>query len=233
LRPSEVVRSGEVDAVHDVAPLVGATHLEEAALAAVELEEVVGLEDHVVELEKRQRLLAVEARLHALEGEHAVDREVAADVAEELEIVEPVEPFGVVQHDRLPGRVVEVLGEDAADRRDVRRDLGGREQRALVGAERGIADLGRAAAHQRDRPVAGLLQPAQHHDVEQMADVERLGGGVVADVGGHDTGQKLRIEGGEVGAVLQVAARDHHVEEIALRARGHGSGPFAETRAVL
>ena len=50
----------EVDAVDDVAPLVGAAHLQAAAVALGELDEVVGLQDHVVEFEEGQRLLAVE-----------------------------------------------------------------------------------------------------------------------------------------------------------------------------
>ena len=48
----------------------------------------------------------------------------------------------------------------------------------------GIADLGRAAAHQHDRPVSRLLQPAQHHDLDEVADVEARRGRVEADVGG-------------------------------------------------
>ena len=53
--------------------------------------------------------------------------------------------------------------------------------------------------------------------------MQRRRGGVVADVGGDDAGREPRVEAGEVGAVLQVAARDHDVEEIALRALGHGA----------
>ena len=58
-------------------------------MAAVELEEVVGLQDHVVELEEDQRLVAVEPRASPVEGEHAVDREVPADVAQEADVVSP------------------------------------------------------------------------------------------------------------------------------------------------
>ena len=47
----------EIDAVDDVAPLVGAAHLQHAAVALVQLDEIVGLQDHVVEFEERQLLL--------------------------------------------------------------------------------------------------------------------------------------------------------------------------------
>ena len=42
----------------------------------------------------------------------------------------------------------------------------------------------RAAAHQRDRLVAGLLQPVQHHDLYERADMQRRRGAVEADIGG-------------------------------------------------
>jgi len=57
--------------------------------------------NHVVEFEERQRLLSLQAQLHAVEGQHAVDREVFADVAQERDVGEGVEPVGVVDHDRV------------------------------------------------------------------------------------------------------------------------------------
>ena len=106
-----------------------------------------------------------------------------------LEVVELVEPLGVVEHQRVgrPVAVVEVLARRPPRWwRCWRRSARARSSGALVVAERRVADLGGAAAHQRDRPVAGLLQPAQHHDVEQVPDVQRRRGGVVADIGRHD-----------------------------------------------
>ena len=77
LAPEEVVSRGagqgielrradaaaELDAVDDVAPLVGAAHLQDAAIAPRQLDEVVGLQDHVVELDEGQLLLALEPEL--------------------------------------------------------------------------------------------------------------------------------------------------------------------------
>ena len=98
--------AAELDAVDDVAPLVGAAHLQPAAVAAGELQEVVRLHDHVVELEEGQRLLALEPQLHRFEGQHAVDREVAADSRAGTRCSRSVvEPVGVVDHQRVaPGR---------------------------------------------------------------------------------------------------------------------------------
>ena len=41
------------DAVDDVAPLIRAAHLQPAAVALVQLDEIVGLQNHVVEFEER------------------------------------------------------------------------------------------------------------------------------------------------------------------------------------
>ena len=60
------------------------------------------------------------------------------------------------------------------------------EQLARLVLEARIADLAGAAAHQHDRLVPGLLQPAQQHDLDQAADVERRRGRIEADIAGHD-----------------------------------------------
>ena len=78
-----------------------------------QLEEVVGLEDHVVEFEEGQRLLAVEPQLDAVEGQHPVDREMRADVAQERDVVELVEPVVIVDHDRVGRPVAE--GQEALE----------------------------------------------------------------------------------------------------------------------
>ena len=52
---------GQLHPTDDVAPLVGAAQLQGAPVSAADLEKIVGLQNHVVELKERQLLLAVEA----------------------------------------------------------------------------------------------------------------------------------------------------------------------------
>ena len=153
--------AAEIDAVDDIAPLVGAAHLQHAAVALVQLDEIVGLQDHVVEFEERQFLLAVEPQLHRIEGEHAVDREMPADVAQEIDVVERVQPVGIVGHDGVAAGILECqeLGEDGADALEIFVDISSVRMRAALVLAGRIADARGAAAHQRDRPVAGLLHP--------------------------------------------------------------------------
>ena len=210
--------AAEIDAVDDVAPLVRAAHLQVAAEAARQLDVVVGLQDHVVEFDERQFLLALEAQLHRIHRQHAVDREVPADLAQHLDVVELGQPLGIVDHHRVgfPRAEVDELVEGGADRCLVGVDLlVGEELARLVAAGR-IADAGGAAAHQRDRLVAGRLQPVQHHDRQQMADMERGRRAVVADIG---DGLQLRREGvepGRVGNLVDEATGGQNVKKIGL-----------------
>ena len=55
-------------------------------MRCAQLAEIVGLEDHVIEFEEGQRLLAVEAKLDRIEGHHAVDGEMRPDRAQQVEI---------------------------------------------------------------------------------------------------------------------------------------------------
>ena len=64
-----------------------------------------------------------------------------------------------------------------------------------------------------DRLVPGLLQPAQHHDLDQIADVKARRGRVEADIAGHDLLFRQRIERFGVGQLVDVAARVEQLEE--------------------
>ena len=170
----------------------------------MQLDEIVGLQDHVVEFEERQLLVALEAHAHAVEGQHAVDREMAPDIAQELDVVELRQPLGVVDHQRIAAAIAEAdeARERAPDAVLVPFDLiEGEQAPALVAAGR-IADAGRAAAHQGDRLAAGLLQPMQHHDRQEMPDMQGRGRAVVAHIGGELAGPCLGVEALGIGALV-------------------------------
>jgi hypothetical protein len=139
---------------------------------------------HVVEFEEGQRLVAIQAHAHRIHGQHAVDREMPPDVAQERDVAQFVEPVGVVDHQRrfLAAREIEEGREIGADPREVFRDGRVGQQFPRFVPARRVADPGRAAAHQRDRLLPGALQPAQHHDLHQAADMQGVGGAVEADI---------------------------------------------------
>ncbi len=80
------------------------------------------------------------------------------------------------------------------------------EQLALFVLEGRVADFAGAAAHKGDGFVAGFLEPVQHHDAGQIADMEAFGGRVEADIGGlHALGQFF-IQSREIAALVNEAA---------------------------
>ena len=225
--------AAKVDAVDDVAPLVGAADLQTAVAAARKLGEVVGLEHHVVELEKGELVRAVEPELDGIHRQHAVDREIAPDVAQEVDVVEWCQPLGIVDHDGRIWPAVEIdeAREGLLQALLVGLDLVVGEQHAQLVLARRIADTRRAAAHQSDRPVAGLLEPAQHHDREQIADVIAFCRAVVADIGGDHAGGERRVEPFGIGALIQESARFHDAHEVGAEG-GHACGQIAERGRV-
>ena len=114
---------GQLDPVDDVAPLVGSADLQPAADPPRQLQKVVRLEDHVVELEEGQRLFAVEPQPNAVEGQHAIDREMPSELAQERNVVSFVKPIRIVHHDRVGWSVAECQEalEHLADAGDVAR----------------------------------------------------------------------------------------------------------------
>ena len=89
----------QVGAGKDVRPLVAPAELQGAPVASEGLEEVVGLEQHVVELKERQASL--KARLVGVRAQHFVHGEVAAVVAQEGDVVQGQQPLGVVDQEPI------------------------------------------------------------------------------------------------------------------------------------
>ncbi len=130
-----------------------------AAIALVELDEIIGLHDGIVEFQEGQRLVAVQPQLDAVHGQHAVDRKVPADIAQEGNVIQLVQPLGIVHQDGVVGAVAEFqqMADTAQDALLVGLDLLRRQDQPRFVLAGGIAGLGGAAAHQQDGAVSGLL----------------------------------------------------------------------------
>jgi hypothetical protein len=113
-----------------------------------------------------------------------------ADVAQERDVGELVEPLGVVDHDRVGRPVAE--GEEAVE--------GRLDRGALFAAMSASVSSLRASSLKPegsptlvvpppisdDRLVAGLLEAAQQHDLHEAADMQRRRGRIEADIARHD-----------------------------------------------
>ena len=121
--------------------------------------EIISLQYHIIEFEEGHRLLALQPRLHAVEREHPVDREMGSDPLQHLDVADLAQPIVIVDHDRVGRPVSE--GQETFKRRADRSDVGvdrgiGQHLADLILTGR-IADAGGAAAHQHHRLVPRLL----------------------------------------------------------------------------
>ena len=141
-----------------------------------------------------------------------------ADVAQKIDVLQTLEPVVVVGHDRAGGSCSEVqeTREGGADPGDVGVDLLLGEQLPRFIPARRIADLGRAAAHEHDGTMAGLLQAAQQHDLHQAADVQAVGGRIEADIGRDHAGLGARIEARGIRDLMNEAALAQSAQEVGL-----------------
>ncbi len=111
---------------------------------------------------------------------------MTADIAQEFDIIQTGQPVGVIEHPGV-GRTFpegQKPFEDPADRGLVCVDLLDRQELAAFVLARGVPDTRRAAAHQGQRTTAAALQPGQHHDWQERADMQRGRRAVEADIGG-------------------------------------------------
>src|SRR3984893_14410707 len=147
-------------------------------------------------------------------------------VAQKIDVIERGEPFRVVGHDRVMFFFAEIQepGEDAVDPLFIGGNRLQREQLTARVLARGIADPCRAAAHERDRLATGLLQPAQEHDLNERAGVERRRRAVETGIGNELSRFCYLIEHREIGALMQKATLDEHGEEAGMGTKiaGHG-----------
>ncbi len=167
----------ELRAGGDVAPLVGAAHLQAHALLAVEVQEVIALQQLVGELGEGHPFtgLAAQSLLHRVFRHHVVDGEVLADVADEVEKGVVFHPVVVVHQDGPVGDValeIEEPGQLLLDGLLVVAQRSLVEQVALGGLHGGVTDHAGGTAYQGDGRVPGALQVLQHHHPHQVTDMQ-------------------------------------------------------------
>ena len=115
----------QLDARRDVAPLIAAAHLQGAAVAIEQFEEIARLQQEIAELGVGDPFLVLEAPVHRLLLQHVVHGEMLPGVPQEPEQAERGEPVGIVDDARgIAGAIeVEEALELTADAGDVLLDL--------------------------------------------------------------------------------------------------------------
>ena len=149
----------QINAVDDIAPLVRAAHLQIAAETTRQFHKIIALQDHVVELDEGEFLLALKPELDRIHRQHPVDREVATNIAQHVDIVELGQPVGIIDHHRIAcaRAIAQKLRKNALDTVLVCIDLLDCQEFAGFILAGRVPDTCCAAAHQGDRLVARHL----------------------------------------------------------------------------
>ncbi len=163
-----------------VAPLVISAELHIAAVLLVQAQEIVGLHDHVVELEETQSLF--HALLVAFRPQHVVDGEACSDVTDEIDVIQVTQPVGIVDHRCLAFPELDEAAHLLLKAFTVVVDRLGGHHLAKVGASRRIADHRGTAAHQRDGLIACHLQALHQAKCHKVSDMKAVRRRIEADV---------------------------------------------------
>ncbi|MEZ5248514.1 MAG: hypothetical protein R2713_04610 [Ilumatobacteraceae bacterium] len=161
-------------------------------------------------------MFALQPRLDGVLGHHLVDREVLPHVTQELEDRDRHRPVGVVDQRGLvrPGLEVEQLAELGLDALDVVAKGVHVEQVALLAASSRVAHHARGATGEWERPVTCELEATHEQLTDQVADVERVGRGIEADVEPDRSLGEPGAQGAEIGGTVDEATCLEVVDQI-------------------
>ena len=152
---------------------------------------------------------------------------MSPDVTQERQVVQIIQPLRIVQHQsvRISLTIGQVLRKNLLHPIDIGVNRRLIQQRPLIRPERRIANLGGATTHQSDRLAATFLEPAQHHDVHQMTNMQRFSCRIISNIGGHNPAAQRIIQALIVRAIGQKTALHHDFDEFRLGMIGHGLVP--------
>ena len=185
----------QIHTAQDVRPLVVTAKLHFAFQIAGHDHKIVGLHQHVVELQERKPLL--QPLLKALRPQHVVDRKVAADIPDKFYVVQGQQPGGVVDADGLSSLWLFIGPAAAVGKCFVELDefleqllklvavvLDGlwRHHLPHIGAAGRVAHHGRAPADEDNGRMAVLLHPHHYDYLHKMPYVQAVRCRVKADV---------------------------------------------------
>ena len=204
--------------------MVRAGNLGAAAVFVVQYAEIVALQKHIVKFKERHRLLAFQACFYTVHCQHAVNRITGADVAQKGKIVNVLEPVPVVDHNRVVGAVAEF--QKFAERffqplNVVLQGFFAQKRTQFVFARR-VADAGGCAADQRKRLMPAFLEPAHHHQRNDMPDMQAVAGGIRTEITDGRFARffalvKIGVETVLVGALIIKAAFQHQVKKFGFK----------------
>lgn len=197
----------QLDASSDVPPLIGTTHLHLDVFVLAQMSKIVRLQQHVRELGVRDAVLALHTGSHRFLGHHLIDREVLADVTQEVEGTHRRSPVRIVDESRSMGSVeVEDFLQLLLHLSDVVSQRLAIEQVAFLTSPAWIAHHSGGSTGEYHRAMSGQLEPAQHHLTEKVARVERIGRRIETDVHPDRSGRQPFAKSRSVSRIVDETA---------------------------
>ena len=121
-----------------------ASVLTRAGLMLKQVQEIISLKEHVIELDKVQALFQTD--FVAFRREHAVDAEMTADIAQKFDVIDLGQPVGVVEQECPAVCKIDIFGKLFAQALRVVINLFAGENLAHFRFPAGITDHGCTAA---------------------------------------------------------------------------------------
>ena len=161
-------------------------------------------------------MFAIQPQFYGIKCQHSVDGEMGANVAEEGNIAQRIQPLRVIGGNgvRWPFAEAEEGFEHAPNALHVGGDGSVRQHLPRFVLAGRVADAGGAAAQQDHGLVAVFLQKAENHDLHQAADMQAVRSAIEADIGGNRAGAHRRVQRRLVRALVNKAALFGFVKEI-------------------
>ena len=146
----------------------------------VQIVEVIALHGHIVELQEAQTLF--HSLLEALRSQHVVYGETAADLTNEINIVQVQQPVSVVDHLCLPlaklNKALHLLLEAIT----VVLDGLLSHHRPHIRTAGGVSDHSSTTANEGNGLIASHLQPLHQAQCHKVSNMERVSRGIKANI---------------------------------------------------
>ena len=172
--------TNQLHATQHVGPLVVAAQFHNAIVILMQLPEVIGLHNHVVEFKEGQALFPT--FFEAFSGEHAVYRKMHAYLSEQAYIVQVEQPISVVGNNGLALAKVDEAAHLLFEAGNIVLNELGSEHLAHFVLAAGVANHAGTAAQKHDGAMACLLHMAHHHQSNKVTHMQAVGSGVKANI---------------------------------------------------
>ena len=170
----------ELCARQHIGPLIITAELEIAAVILVQSEEIISLHDHVIKFKECKALF--HSLLVALSRKHAIDGEVGADFAQEVNIIEIKQPVRIVHHDGLVVGKIDKTAHLDLETVDIVLDRLLSQNLSKVLPSGRVTDHACAASKEGNRLVACHLKSLHEAESHKMAYMKAVRCRVKADI---------------------------------------------------